>query len=93
MTKTELINEIKRRLPVGFHTKGIYETLKTLGEVTQRELSAGRDISLPGIGTMKVVDRPARIGRNPKTGEKIDIPAKKAIKFRAVKALKDAVVG
>jgi DNA-binding protein HU-beta len=47
---------------------------------------------LPGIGRLVRVDRKARIGRNPATGESIKIPAKKVVKFRVAKAAKDAIV-
>lgn len=46
---------------------------------------------IPGFGTLKVTERPARKGRNPATGEVIDIPAKRVITFRPAKALKDAI--
>ena len=47
---------------------------------------------LPGIGRLVRVDRKARMGRNPATGETIKIPAKKVVKFRVAKAVKDAIV-
>ena len=47
---------------------------------------------LPGIGRLVRVDRKARMGRNPATGESIKIPAKKVVKFRVAKAAKDAIV-
>jgi DNA-binding protein HU-beta len=47
---------------------------------------------LPGIGRLVRVDRKARMGRNPATGEAIKIPAKKVVKFRVAKAVKDAIV-
>ena len=52
-------------------------------------LKRGDKINISGFGTFVVSDRKARTGRNPKTGEPIDIPASKAAKFRAGKALKD----
>jgi DNA-binding protein HU-beta len=47
---------------------------------------------LPGVGRLVRVDRKARMGRNPATGETIKIPAKKVVKFRVAKAVKDAIV-
>ena len=47
---------------------------------------------IPGIGRLVRVDRKARMGRNPATGEAIKIPAKKVVKFRVAKAAKDAIV-
>ena len=59
----------------------------------QTSLSKGDKISLPGVGNFEVAARSARQGRNPQTGETMDIPACKAVKFKAGKALKDAVNG
>lgn len=49
--------------------------------------------TLPGLGKLVLVQRKARMGRNPATGEAIKIPAKKVVKFRVAKACKDAVLG
>ena len=48
---------------------------------------------LPGLGKLVLVNRKARIGRNPATGEQINIPAKRVVKFRVAKAAKDAILG
>jgi DNA-binding protein HU-beta len=50
------------------------------------------EFTLPGIGKLVVIDRKARIGRNPGTGAEIQIPAKRALKFRVAKAAKDAIL-
>ncbi len=55
--------------------------------------NAKNSFVLPGIGKLVVVNRKARIGRNPATGETIQIPAKKVLKFRVAKAAKDAILG
>ena len=60
-------------------------------EVVAKELKKGEKIQLVGFGTFEVVDRDAREGRNPKTGETMTIAASKAPKFKAGKALKDEV--
>jgi len=49
--------------------------------------------TLPGIGKLVLRNRAARMGRNPKTGETISIPAKRVVKFRVAKAAKDAILG
>ncbi|PII40392.1 DNA-binding protein, partial [Bacillus velezensis] len=54
-------------------------------------LTKGESIKIPGVGTFEVRERAARKGRNPQSGEEIDIPATKAPAFKAAKALKDAV--
>jgi DNA-binding protein HU-beta len=54
---------------------------------------AADSFTLPGIGKLVLVNRKARQGRNPATGETIQIPAKKVVKFRVAKACKDAILG
>jgi DNA-binding protein HU-beta len=54
--------------------------------------NAGEGFVLPGLGKLVLVDRKARMGRNPATGETIQIPAKKVVKFRISKACKEAVL-
>ena len=61
--------------------------LKTLSDT----LKAGQSVSLPGLGTFKVSQRPARTGRNPRTGEAINIAATAVCKFTAGKKLKESV--
>lgn len=54
---------------------------------------AKNSFTLPGLGKLVLVHRKARMGRNPATGETIQIPAKKVVKFRVAKAAKDAILG
>jgi DNA-binding protein HU-beta len=76
---------------------------RTMAKLTQsqfmKELAVATEVPnksgmcvLPGIGRLVRVDRKARMGRNPATGEAIKIPAKKVVKFRVAKAVKDAIV-
>jgi len=53
----------------------------------------GEEVSLPGFGKFKVQDKPARTGRNPRTGETVNIAATKKLTFQPAKALKDALAG
>ena len=69
------------------------QALTAFIEHLQTTLGQGDKISLPGVGQFEVAERAARQGRNPQTGEPINIPASKAVKFKAGKALKDAVNG
>jgi len=55
--------------------------------------NAKNTFTLPGLGKLVLVNRKARIGRNPATGEQIQIPAKRVVKFRVAKAAKDAILG
>ena len=54
---------------------------------------AKNSFTIPGLGKLVLVSRKARIGRNPATGEQIQIPAKRVVKFRVAKAAKDAILG
>lgn len=69
------------------------QALSAFIEHVQTVLVQGDKISLPGVGQFEIAERAARQGRNPQTGEPIAIPASKAVKFKAGKALKDAVNG
>jgi len=62
-----------------------------LGELVAEQLAFGMDVTLPGVGKLTTKLRKARVGRNPQTGDPIDIPAQRAVKFSATKALKDAL--
>jgi DNA-binding protein HU-beta len=55
--------------------------------------NAKNSFTLPGLGKLVLVNRKARLGRNPATGEQIQIPAKRVVKFRVAKAAKDAILG
>ena len=65
--------------------------LEEIAQLSYRE--AKNSFTLPGIGKLVLVNRKARIGRNPATGEQIQIPAKTVVKFRVAKAAKVAVLG
>ena len=65
--------------------------LEKLAELACKEAANG--FTLPGLGKLVLVDRAARMGRNPATGETIQIPAKKVVKFRIAKACKTAILG
>ena len=89
MNKTELVAAIAEKTELS--KKDAEKALKAFTDVVAEELTKGEKIQLVGFGTFEVADRPAREGRNPKTGESMKIAASKAPKFKAGKALKDAV--
>jgi len=89
MTKDDIIEAIVKKTTIT--KKDASEALATVLEEITKALSKGEDVTLTGFGTFKVGARAAREGRNPKTGEKIKIPAMKTPKFKAGKGLKDAV--
>lgn len=88
MTKSELIDAICRQTEV--NKSSINLVIAGLADMIGAALAAGEEISLPGIGKFAVVQKPERQGRNPATGESITIAARRAVKFTAAKALKDA---
>lgn len=92
MNQAELIDAIAGTAPNNNTSKtNVKAVLEALAEVTKAELLHGGEVTLPGIGKLSVNTRAARKGRNPATGDEIDIPAKNVPKFSAAKVLKDAV--
>ena len=76
---------------VGITKKQSVEIMDFLADLAYK--NAKNSFTLPGLGKLVLVNRKARIGRNPATGEQINIPAKKVVKFRVAKAAKDAILG
>ncbi|MBF0119378.1 MAG: HU family DNA-binding protein [Desulfobacterales bacterium] len=91
MNKEQLVNFIseKAQLTKADSTKA----LNALIEGISSSLEKGETVTLIGFGSLKVVERKAKKGRNPQTGKEIDIPASKAVKFSIGKVLKDKVRG
>ena len=89
MNKTELIAAIAEKTELS--RKDAEKALKAFTEVVEEELKKGEKIQLVGFGTFEVSERAAREGRNPQTGETMQIAASKSPKFKAGKALKDAL--
>jgi nucleoid DNA-binding protein len=88
MNKGDLINEVAKLVST---KKEAQEAVDCVFSSLTKAMKTGDTVTLVGFGTFKVVDRKARKGRNPQTGEEIDIKASKAPKFTAGKALKEAV--
>ena len=89
MNKQELISKIAEK--VGISKKDATEALTALIATITDELKAGEKIAIPNLGTFEVRTRAARTGKNPRTGETINIPETKVPAFKAAKALKDVV--
>lgn len=88
MSKTEIVAHFAKKFDMKKKTAAmIFEELATLAYK-----EAKNAFTLPGIGKLVLVNRKARMGRNPKTGEAIMIPAKTVVKFRVAKACKEAVL-
>lgn len=89
MNKTELIAAVAEQAEIS--KKDAEKALKAFTDVVAEELKNGGKVQLVGFGTFEVSERAEREGRNPQTKESITIPASKAPKFKAGKALKDMV--
>ena len=89
MNKTELIAAVAEKAEMS--KKDAEKAVKAFTDVVSEELVNGGKIQLVGFGTFEVSERAAREGRNPKSGEVMNIPASKTPKFKAGKALKDMV--
>ncbi len=89
MNKTQLIEEVANSTDLSKAEAG--RAIDAVFQSISRALKEGEEVSLVGFGTFAVRERSARSGRNPQTGEKIDIKASKIPSFRAGKALKDSV--
>lgn len=87
MTKAQIVTKLADT--TGLTKKDIQAVLTAITELAYKEAKVG--FTLPGLGKLVVVNRKARMGRNPATGETIKIPAKKVLKFRIAKAAKDAI--
>ncbi len=89
MNKTELVAAIAEQAEIS--KKDAEKALKAFTDVVADEMKKGGKVQLVGFGTFEVAERKAREGRNPATKKPIKIPASKAPKFKAGKALKDAL--
>jgi len=90
MTQTAIVRELAEI--TGVNNKVSKHYLETLAELAVRETKKNGVFIVPGIGRLVRAERKARVGRNPATGEAIKIPAKKVVKFRLAKSVKDAIV-
>ena len=87
MNKTELVAAMAEQ--TNLSKKDAEDALKAFIDVVSEELKKGEKVQLVGFGTFEVSERAAREGRNPQTGETMEIKASKTPKFKAGKALKD----
>ncbi len=90
LTQTQLVTELAEAVEIS--KKQAKAVLDKYSEIAVRETKKNGVFVLPGIGRLVRQERKARIGRNPATGEKIKIAAKKVVKFRVAKTVKDAIV-
>jgi DNA-binding protein HU-beta len=89
LSKSQIAASVAEK--AGISKKTASEILEHVADLAYK--NAKNSFTLPGLGKLVLVNRKARIGRNPATGEEIKIPAKKVVKFRVAKAAKDAILG
>ncbi len=89
LSKSQVTAEIAAKS--GLTKKAAAEILEIIAQLAYK--NAKNTFTLPGLGKLVLVNRKARMGRNPATGEAIQIKAKRVVKFRVAKAAKDAILG
>jgi DNA-binding protein HU-beta len=89
MTRTELIDALSTE--TGADKKAAKEFLDGFTRIVESEMKKEGEVPLAGLGKFRVSKRAARTGRNPATGEAIQIPAKTVVKFAVAKSLKDLI--
>lgn len=91
MTKSEMLAALAEA--TGLKKKDVGILMEAMRDLIYKTLKKEGVIKLDGLGVFQLKDRKARIARNPRTGEMVNVPAKKVVKIRVVKALKLAVLG
>ena len=91
MNKLQLTDAVAQK--AGMTKKDAAEAVNAILDVIVEALAAGDDVQITGFGGFEVKERAARTGRNPKTGEAVEIPASKYVAFSAGSSLKDKVNG
>ncbi|MBP6943111.1 MAG: HU family DNA-binding protein [Candidatus Buchananbacteria bacterium] len=90
MTKSQILSAMVEK--TGMAKKDVVSFMDQMVAMAYTEVKKNGEFVLPGLGKLVKVARPARMGRNPATGETIKIPAKTVVKFRVAKAAKEAVL-
>lgn len=91
VTKSELLSTLAEQ--TGFKKTEVANVMAALVTTVYKTLKKEKKIKLEGLGIMQLRDRKARLARNPRTGEMVKVPAKKVVKFRVTKDMKEAILG
>ena len=92
MNKAEMLSKLKfRHARYGVRKQDVEDIFKDVFELIFKNLASCKEVSIHGFGVFKTEERAARKGRNPRTGEDIDIPARRVVKFVPGKALREYV--
>ena len=89
MTKAELVSLVAEK--AGLTKRDADRAVDAVVEVVGGTLGAGGRVRVDGLGIFEVVERAAKVGRNPQTGQRIDVPPRKAVRFRPSKSLRESV--
>lgn len=90
MTKSQLLGTLSES--TGLSKKDVTNLMDRMVELAYKEVKKSGQFVVPGLGKLVKIKRAARVGRNPATGEQINIPAKTVVKFRVAKAAKESVL-
>lgn len=90
MTKSQVISTLAEKLEKS--KKEVATMIEALVDLAYQETKKSGEFTIPGLGKLQKKHRAARMGRNPATGEQIQIKAKTVVKFRVAKAAKDAIL-
>lgn len=90
MTKSQILASLAEN--TGLAKKQVVSLMDEMIKMAYKEVKVNGEFVLPGFGKLVKINRAARVGRNPLTGESINIPAKTVVKFKVAKAAKDAVL-
>ena len=91
MTKADMLTNIT--VQTGYYEKDVEKVVTAFLDVVGKTLVDEGRVQLPGLGTLIVRERPAQTARNPRTGEKVEVPARRTVGFKLGKALKERVNG
>ncbi len=89
MTKAEIVEKVYET--VGFPKRESYEIVESAFEIVKEELKQGGKVKIAGFGNFSVKEKKSRRGRNPQTGEEIEIPSRKVLTFKPSNVLRDAL--
>ena len=87
MTRDQMVEGVMRS--AGISKANVNRFYDGLVELARKQLLTNKEFVLPGLGVLRVRTRAARVARNPRTGEKVNVPRKKVVRFRAYKDLRD----
>lgn len=89
MTKAEIVEKVYET--VGFPKRESYEIVESAFEIVKEELKQGGKVKIAGFGNFSVKEKKSRRGRNPQTGDEIEIPARRVLTFKPSNVLRDAL--